>query len=178
MDNMKTDRLIIRRFREEDGADLHQYLSDERVVKYEPYEVYTEEKSRQEAKDRAQMEYFWAVCLKDTGKLIGNIYFNQNGPKEFNTYEMGYVFNANYWGNGYATEACRAFLSYAFQTLHAHRVTAECNPLNENSWKLLERLNMRREALMLKNIFFKKDENGNAIWCDTYVYSMLDSEFN
>lgn len=177
MNCFSTERLIIRRYKEDDWKDLHEYLSNEEVVKYEPYEVYTEEASKEEVINRSKSNFFWAVCLKETKKVIGNIYFDQNGPDDFSTYEIGYVFNSNYWGKGYATEACREFLKYAFETRKAHRVMAECNPLNESSWKLLERLNMRREGCLLKNIYFKKDKNEAPIWSDTYLYAMLNSEY-
>lgn len=174
----ETDRLIIRRFCEEDWKDLNEYLSDEKVVKYEPYGVFNEEESKQEAIKRSKQDSFWAVCLKENKKLIGNVYFTHNGPEELSTYEIGYVFNSKFWGNGYATEACQVFIAYAFEELRAHRVMAGCDPTNEASWKLLERLNMRREAHFLKNIFFKKDKKGNPIWTDSYMYAILESEFD
>jgi len=52
-----------------------------------------------------------------------------------------------------------------------------CNPLNEPSWRLLERLGMRREGHLIKNIYFKKDECGNPIWADTLEYAVLASEW-
>ncbi|MDZ5034798.1 N-acetyltransferase, partial [Clostridium perfringens] len=50
-------------------------------------------------------------------------------------------------------------------------------PKNEHSWKLLERLHMRREGLLLKNIYFKTDINGEPIWLDTYEYAILKKEW-
>lgn len=60
---------------------------------------------------------------------------------------------------------------------HAHRILAMCNPLNTASWKLMERLNMRREAHHIKNNWFFKDENGSPIWQDTYKYAILKEEW-
>ena len=71
---METERLMIRRFNSDDWQDLFEYLSQKEVVKFEPYEVFTEELSRQEAAKRSDDNNFWAICLKDCGKLIGNIY--------------------------------------------------------------------------------------------------------
>ena len=99
---METQRLRIRKFRTDDWQDLFEYLSQEDTVKYEPYDVFTEEMSKQEAINRSNNECFWAVCLKDTNKLIGNIYI---AKQDFDTWELGYVFNADFLGNGYATEA-------------------------------------------------------------------------
>lgn len=59
----------------------------------------------------------------------------------------------------------------------ARSVIAVCNPLNSYSWKLLERLGMRREGTLLQNIYFKTDQEGNPIWCDTYEYGILKEEW-
>ena len=166
----ETDRLTIRRFRRADWKDLHEYLSDKEVVRYEPYGVHSEWESKREAARRATDDRFWAVCLKGTGKLIGNVYF---AKRDYDARELGYAFNRAYHGNGYATEACRKFLSLAFENWGVHRVYAQCNPDNTASWRLLERLGMQREAHLRKNVFFKRDGRGNPIWWDTYEYSQL-----
>src|SRR5690242_13999477 len=101
--NLESERLIIRRFSGDDWQDLHEYLSKEDVVKYEPYDIFSEEESKLEAVRRSQNDAFWAVCLKESNKLIGNIYFQQQEPKEFLTWEIGYVFNPEFCGKGYAT---------------------------------------------------------------------------
>ena len=172
---METERLVIRSFSPGDWRDLHEYLSREETVKYEPYDVYSEEQSRQEAARRAADGNFFAVCLKTPDKLIGNLYLS---GQAFDAWELGYVFNAAYLGKGYATEAVRALLGHAFRELNARRIVAMCNPLNVRSWKLLERVGMRREGHLLKNIYFKKDKDGEPLWVDTYEYGMLASEWN
>lgn len=171
---MKTERLLIRKFTTDDWYDLYEYLSQKEVVKYEPYNVFTKEQAKQEAINRSNNPDFWAVCLKDTGKLIGNIYLSK---QEFDTWELGYVFNSNYQGKGYATEAAIALVENLFANDKARRIVAMCDPLNTASWKLLERLNMRREGYLLKNIWFFKDENDEPIWKDTYEYAILKEEW-
>lgn len=170
---LETERLIIRRFTPEDYIDLYEYLSNGEVVKYEPYDIYTEEACKNEALQRANNQAFLAVCLKDSGKLIGNLYFQKD---DFDTWELGYVFNNKYWGNGYATESAKKVIGYAITELNARRIVAMCNPKNTNSWHLLERLHMRREGHLIKNIYFKCDEKGDPIWSDTYEYGILASE--
>jgi [ribosomal protein S5]-alanine N-acetyltransferase len=174
---LETDRLIIRKFNEDDWKDLHEYLSQESVVKYEPYGVFSEEACKQEAVNRSQNEAFWAVCLKKENKLIGNIYFKQQEPLQFLTWEIGYVFNPVYYGQGYATESCKRILKYAFEESGVHRIIARCNPENTSSWRLMERLSMRREGFFRKPAFFKKTDEGKPIWHDAYQYSILDEEF-
>jgi RimJ/RimL family protein N-acetyltransferase len=150
-------------------------LSDEEVVKFEPYDTYSEKQAIEEAINRQNNESFYAVCLKESGKLIGNLFFSKG---DFDTWELGYVFNRSYQGNGYATESSEALIDYAFTNLEARRIIAMCSPKNEHSWKLLERLHMRREGLLLQNVYFKKDLNGEPIWFDTYEYAILKSEWN
>lgn len=174
MQIIETERLIIRRFRAEDWQDLYEYLSDEKVTKYEPYEPYSLEACKKVACDRRDDEAFLAVCLKESRKVIGNIYFNK---EHFETYEIGYVFNSKYQRQGYATESARAVMDYGFKILKVRRVVAMCNPENEASWRLMERLNMRREGHLLQNIWFKKDEHNQPIWLDTYEYGILFSEW-
>jgi RimJ/RimL family protein N-acetyltransferase len=174
---MKTERLIIRKFSNDDWHDLYEYLSQETVVKYEPYGVLNEEECKQAAIRRSQNDAFWAVCLKENNKLIGNIYFKQLEPEEFMTWEIGYVFNPAYHGKGYATEAGKRILEYGFEQISAHRIIGKCNPENTPSWRLMERLLMRREGHFKKPAFFKKSPEGKPIWHDAYQYSILDEEF-
>ncbi len=171
---LTTQRLLLRSFTKNDWKDLYEYLSDEKVIHYEPYEVFSEEQCRHEAIQRSKNDAFLAVCLKDTNKVIGNLYFSE---QDFNTWEIGYVFNNNYQGFGYATESAREVLREAFEKLGARRIIAMCNPENTASWRLLERLGMRREGHLIKNIYFKKDEEGNPIWQDTYEYALLEEEW-
>ncbi|HEX9061076.1 MAG TPA: GNAT family N-acetyltransferase [Clostridia bacterium] len=174
----ETDRLIIRRFCCDDWKDLYEYLSQEKVVKYEPYDAYyTEKACKQEAINRSQNDAFWAVCLKESNKLIGNIYFQQQEPEEFLTWEIGYVFNPQYYGRGYATEACKRILQFGFEQVGAHRIIARCNPENTASWKLLERLSMRREGYYKKPVYFKKSPEGRPMWNDAYEYAILEEEW-
>lgn len=174
MENIVTDRLIIRNFEQNDWQDLYEYLSDEEVVKFEPYDVYSETQAKEEAIRRSNDKSFYAVCLKENQKLIGNLYL---GKGEFDTWELGYVFNRKYQGQGYAIEGSKALLDQAFINLGARRIIAMCSPKNEHSWKLLERLHMRREGLLLQNIYFKNDGNGEPIWFDTYEYAILKGEW-
>jgi RimJ/RimL family protein N-acetyltransferase len=179
MKQMGTERLILRQFLPSDWEDLFEYLSNPEVVKYEPYGVYTKDESMIEAMERheEQNNRFWAVCLKDSSKMIGHIYFAQSEPLEFRTWELGYVFNPAFYGHGYATEACKAILQYGFLVKKAHRIVAGVNVLNQASWNVLERLQMRKEAHMLQNVFFKKTTEGEPIWNDSYRYAILSSEY-
>lgn len=171
---LKTKCLILRKFKSTDWEDLYEYLSDERVVQYEPYGIFSEEECRVEAVSRSKNDSFWAVCLKDSGKLIGNVYL---AKQDFDTWELGYVFNGSFQTKGYATEAAKALIDHVLVHHKVHRIIAMCNPLNKSSWRLLERLNFRREGHSIQNIYFKRDQYGQPLWSDTYKYAILASEW-
>lgn len=171
---LKTERLVLRPFEETDAEGLHAYLGDEEVVRYEPYGAMTMEECRLEAARRASDEAFWAVCLADS-TLIGNFYLS--GADEFGTREIGYVFARACWHKGYATEAARRLMAYAFERLATRRIIALCDTRNAASFVLMERLGMRREGEFKKNVGFKTDAHGNTIWTDSYQYAILKEEF-
>lgn len=171
---IETDRLVIRRFCAEDCYDLHEYLSDPDVVFYEPYCVFTLEESKSEAVRRSHDTDFWAVCLKEGGKLIGNLYLSK---QDFDTFELGFVFSKHYQGQGYAFESAGALINDTFLNQEARRIIAMCNPENEKSWHLIERLGLRREGCLKRNIYFKTDSKGQPIWVDTYLYGILRDEW-
>ncbi|SEU19583.1 GNAT family N-acetyltransferase [Paenibacillus sp. NFR01] len=177
MINLETERLVVRNFRPEDWQDLHEYLSIEEVLRFEPGSVSSPEECKEMAAERSGGDIFLAAVLKDTGKMIGHIYFNQTGPQEFRTWELGYIFNPVYYGHGYATEASRRVMQHAFEELGAHRIIAMCNPDNASSWKLLERLGMRREGHLLQEAFFRSTDDGRPIWHDAYQYAILADEW-
>lgn len=170
---LATPRLVLRPFTEEDGPGLYAYLSDPETVRFEPYEPFTFPQAQEEARRRSKDPHFWAVCDK-SGHLLGNLYF---APGEFDTWELGYVFHRAYWGQGYATEAAQALLDHAFRAGRARRITASCDPENVRSWQLLERLGLRREGHLKKNVFFFRDEAGAPLWKDSYEYGILKEEW-
>lgn len=153
---MEAQRLILRKYREDDLQDLYEYLSDPEVVAYEPYRPMDMEETKENLAWRISTEEMIAVELKDSGKMIGNVYM---GKRDFESLEMGYVFNRTYWGMGYAYESCEALIRQAFSE-GVHRIFAECDPKNPHSWKLLERLGFVREAYLRQNVYFWKDEQG------------------
>ncbi len=168
----ETERLILRRYQKEDVQDLFEYLSDKEVVKYEPYKPQTFDETQKNLEWRICTDEMIAVELKNCHKMIGNVYM---GKRDFQALEIGYVFNRNYWGFGYAAESCKALIKQAFSN-GVHRIYAECDPNNKSSWKLLEALAFQREAHFRKNVYFWKDETEKPIWKDTYVYAKLNDK--
>ena len=169
---IETERLVLRNFEESDYDDLFEFLSQRKEDEFEAYPDITYENGREHLAYRMHNDEFVAIQLKRTGKIIGNVYF---GKRDFESRELGYIVNKDYQRKGYAKEAITEVLKEALK-LGVHRVYAECDPRNDCSWRLLENLNFSREAFFKQNVYFKKDEDGNPVWQDTYVYGLLAEE--
>ena len=171
-EEIKTARLLLRRFRESDYDDLYEFLSQLEDDEFEGYPGITYENGRMHLQQRLGSEAFYALVLQDSGKVIGNIYC---GARDFAAREVGYIINKDYQRQGYAAEALSAVIRSAFLE-GAHRIYAECDPRNTASWKLLESAGFWREAYLRQNIYFRKDADGAPIWKDTCVYAILESD--
>lgn len=86
--------------------------------------------------------------------------------------ELGWSMAPHRQGNGYATEAVRALLALCFGPLGLRRVTAGAFLANEPSWRLMERVGMRRESLSVQDALHR--EFG---WMDGVLYALLAVEF-
>jgi RimJ/RimL family protein N-acetyltransferase len=86
--------------------------------------------------------------------------------------ELGWVLDPAHHGHGYATEAVLGALEVCFERLGLHRVTAGCFAANERSWRLMERVGMRREATTVRDSLHRSGE-----WMDGYEYAVLDDEW-
>lgn len=166
---METARLSIRKFSSADLDGLFCCLSDEKSCRYEPYDPYGSSDIKDELQKRIDNPDYQAVIIKQTGQMIGSVYLSK---REFDSYELGYIFNSDYWKRGYATEACKAMIDDAFDS-GVHRIYAMTCVTNTDSWKLLERLGMIREGRIKKYAYYSLDEGGNRIWQDSYLYSII-----
>ena len=87
--------------------------------------------------------------------------------------ELGWVLDPAYTGHGYATEAVRELLRYCFQDLGVRRVTANCFLDNDTSWRLMERVGMRRELHAVRESLHRSGR-----WLDTVGYAILEEEWS
>ncbi|GAB2885392.1 GNAT family N-acetyltransferase [Nocardioides pacificus] len=87
--------------------------------------------------------------------------------------EIGFGLHPDHVGHGYATEAVRALLRICFVDLGLRRVTANCFADNERSWRLMERIGMRRELHTVRESLHRSGE-----WLDGYGYALLADEWH
>jgi RimJ/RimL family protein N-acetyltransferase len=82
--------------------------------------------------------------------------------------ELGWVLDPAHTGQGFATEAVRALVEYCFACLGVRRVVANCFLANDASWRLMERVGMRREGLAVAESLHRSGQ-----WLDTVTYALL-----
>jgi RimJ/RimL family protein N-acetyltransferase len=85
---------------------------------------------------------------------------------------LGYLVDPAHAGNGHATEIARALLDVAFTELGLHRVTAGCFADNVASWRVMEKLGMRREQHGVQDSW-----HAELGWIDGYTYGILAEEW-
>lgn len=138
--NLQTERLLLRNFRPEDAPGLRQS-----VLRYQatPYAAYDHPWPTSEAEIAgvvawfASADQYLAVCCRDTGGYLGFVCLNPEESAGTRTYNLGYIFDSEYQGHGYAREACRAMLAHAFRDLDAAEVVSRTPVEHERSVRLL-----------------------------------------
>jgi RimJ/RimL family protein N-acetyltransferase len=86
--------------------------------------------------------------------------------------ELGWVLDPAYTGHGYATEAVRGLLEHCFNGLGVRRVVANCFLANDTSWRLMERVGMRREVHAVRESLHR-----SGPWLDTVAYALLTDDW-
>ncbi|MEV4256704.1 GNAT family N-acetyltransferase [Spirillospora sp. NPDC049652] len=176
---IRTERLDLRPFRDEDLEALYVYQSLPEVARFLYWEPRSLEESRSFLREKKaaagwEREGDWlalAVEWRERGEVIGEVNLQWSSRRD-RTGEIGYIFNPAYHGKGFATEAARAVLRLAFEDAGLHRVVGRLDARNDASARVLERLGMRREALLVENEFVKGE------WASELVFAMLRREWD
>lgn len=163
---IETERMIVRDFKQDDVYDLYEILGDaETMNNCEP--AYCFEKTQKFLEEFCIVKKgAFAAVLKNSNKLIGYILFK---PWEDFVYEIGWIFNKNYWRQGYAYEACSELMAYGFLKMNIHKIVAETIDV-QKSVRLMEKLGMKCEGIQKSQT---KDNCGN--WADIHLYGKLSS---
>ncbi len=146
---METERLVLRMFRESDTDAYAEMVADPEVMRF----LGGSPLPRAEAWRNMAMVLghwhlrgygTWAVEEKGSGELGGRIGCWQ--PEGWPGLEVGWALRRRFWGRGYATEAARASMDYAFNELGQTRVISLIDPENVNSIRVAERLGEKPEG--------------------------------
>ena len=176
---LESERLIFRKFRQDDFPVVFDWLNNCENMKYRSSEPKTEEEAHQYldwaiscAEQENCINFRYAVILKDTHELIGSceLYYTNKDPAE-----LAWELHRNYWRKGYGTEIGLTLLKLGFATLKLRRIVADCNTLNVGSYRIMEKIGMRREAHYVK--CYRGNSMLNHIWCDKYLYAILQEEW-
>jgi RimJ/RimL family protein N-acetyltransferase len=172
------ERLLLRPLTSRDTDALLAYRSRPDVCRYVPFEPMTSEIIaerlaaqwvRTELTDEGQALTLGAE-VRQTGELAGDVVLFWHS-REHASGEVGYAFNPELGGRGYATEAVAMMLRLGFEDLGLHRITARVDERNDPSARLARRVGMRQEALLIENEFFKGE------WSNELDFAMLASEW-
>ncbi|MGN4126031.1 GNAT family N-acetyltransferase [Lysinibacillus sphaericus] len=166
---IKSQRIVIREFEPHDWQAIYAYTSDKNVMKYIPEGVFSEEDAKNFVRKNMDDAKNFPVVLIDENILIGHMVFHPYFGKH--TYEIGWVFNPKYYNKGYASEAAQALLNYGFKDMQLHRIIATCQPQNIPSYKVMEKIGMRKEG------YFKQCIPHGDDWWDEYYYAVLAKEW-
>ena len=173
MITLNTKRLIIRNFTVDDTDALHlmilQYAASPYALMDHKWPTEKEE-IRQVAEWFASGDRFLAVCLKESDEFIG---FVQMKSEE--TSGLGYIFNFDYHGKGYATEACSAMLTDAFTNRGVQTVVTGTSAENKPSCHLLKRLGFQITGEGSGS--FHTDENGDPVEFPSYSFTLTKKEW-
>lgn len=172
IETIRTKRLTLREFHDEDANDLYNnWGKDKEITKYMLWKNY---KSIEDAINT--INYYkecysnnsnfrqYAIEITSTHELIGQISFTLN--KRHESAEIAYLISKNYQGKGYMYEALTSIIEYLFNEINCSRISAEVMIENTSSIKLLEKCNFKSEGIQKKKY---KKHDGNFTDVITYA---------
>ena len=143
----ETPRLLLRQFTLADTALLLELNRDPEVLKYLHEPLLRDEEHAREILETIILPQYknnlgrWAAFIKENNEFIG--WCGLKYRPGLDEIDLGYRFLKKYWGQGYATEAARNTLEYAFTTLHLKTITGRAHIQNIASLKVLEKIGMQ-----------------------------------
>ena len=174
---LQTSRLLLREYVSDDWRAVLAYQRDPRYLRFYAWNDRTEEDVRDflqqfidSQHERPRKRFAFAVTLKTDGQLIGNCNIRKRQADDLAA-EIGYEIAPAHWGNGYATEAARAIVTFGFDELKLHRISAWCIAENSASAHVLEKIGMRLEGRL------REQESMKGRWWDALLYGILDREW-
>jgi RimJ/RimL family protein N-acetyltransferase len=144
---LRTERLLLRQWQEEDRAPFADLNASATVMRYFPRPFTREESDAQVDRFAAHLEEhgygFWAVEVDEAFAGFTGLGWTEGLPFS-PALEIGWRFAEPFWGHGYATEAARAALEIGLR--EAGEIVSFTALLNDPSWRVMERLGMRRDG--------------------------------
>lgn len=163
MVELHTERLILRRACDADLDDLFAVFSDARAMRYwselphsDPVQTKDYLGWLQSVHDARGTEF----VVELQGRVIGKAGI-------WDESEIGYILHPDCWGQGIGTEAARAVIDHVFDVTGLTTITADVDPRNTVSCRMLERLGFRETGFAEKTLQLGDE------WCDSVYYTLL-----
>lgn len=172
----ESERLIIRKFMEQDAAGLFAYLSDPYPACFLDEKLEDFAAAVQEAKNRSRDATQFALCLKQTDTLIGHFFASNDDEPDAKTMSVGWYLNPEYHGHGFAQEAATCLFNYLFKVKNVRRIYAYVADYNDGSQKLCQRLGMLLEGCFKEHVSFT-DDDGITLYENTLIFAILQKEW-
>jgi RimJ/RimL family protein N-acetyltransferase len=172
---LESARLVLRRFAPDDVPALVAYRSDPEVARYQSWESCSLQEAAafvEKARDPLTPGKWFqiAFALGDSGALIGDcgLKLHESEPRHAT---VGITLSPEYQHCGLASEGLSCLFDDLFTRTDVRLIVGDADPDNVPSWRLLERLGMRRERHLRANLWFK------GRWADSYVYAILREDW-
>lgn len=178
---LETDRLVMRKLKVSDYADMFEYSKQDVVTKYLLWRSHPDARYTRDYLAFIQSQYRsgnffdWALVEKTSGKMIGTCGFARL-DFENNLAEIGYVINPAFWGKGYATESVRKVIEFGFERMNLHRIEARYIIGNEVSRSVMEKCGMVFEGIHRSSLYVKEEYVSVgycAITADDYIKNRI-----
>lgn len=174
---LETDRLILRRFMNEDAAAMYKnWASDEEVTKYLTWPTHSCQETSQRViedwvKQYANEDYYqWAIVLKENGdEPIGSIAV-VHMKEDVSMAHIGYCIGRPWWHQGITSETLKAVMDFLFDEVDVNRIEARHDSRNPNSGMVMKKCGMKYEGTL------RSSGRNNQGICDTCYYGLLKSE--
>jgi RimJ/RimL family protein N-acetyltransferase len=172
----QTERLLLRDFQPDDfdsffattnDPEYQQFYAEEEVTRPFFQKIFTHILEGNTKTPRTSFQL--AICLPD-GTLIGTCGVRlEDVPNQQASF--GCAIGRQFWGHGYATEACKSLFDFSFTQLNIHRIYADTKAKNGRARALAEHLGMQLEGILRQTQFFRR------AWWDTAVYAIVKNEW-
>lgn len=170
-----TDRLVLRRPLLSDADDVYAYARDPEVTRLLVWPTHTSIADSLAFLETCQPrwesgdEYCWAITIKPEDRVVGMIGCR---VRQYDA-DFGYVLNQQAWGQGYATEAGRAVVTWLRSLSHLYRIWATCAPDNRASVCVLEKLGLTCEGRLRRSTI---RPNVSPSPQDTLIFALVRDE--
>jgi len=171
-----TKSLMLRKITLEDAQDIFEYSKDPEVTRFVTWEPHKSIDDSINFLKSVIQRYEnnepsdWGIIYKENNKFIGTCGYVLWVPVH-SLAETAYALSREYWGKGLVTEAVKEIIKHGFEKMNLNRIYARCFVENIGSQKVLEKVGMKFEGILRKQLFIK------GTFRDMKIYSILRKEY-